>query len=96
MGKAQPVEIAGHQFERKSDALAFMKVLLNRYRPGDTVSAADGSFLTEALKRHPEANAEIGAGVREFEVRSADYGTQCFWILRTDGSAERFSYKNCV
>ena len=96
MAKAQPVEIAGQQFDRKTDALAFMKVMLNRYRPGDTVSAADGAFLAEALKRHPEARTKIGAGGRGFEVRSADYGTQCFWILRIDGSEERFSYKNCV
>lgn len=96
MAKAQPVEIAGHHFERKTDALAFMKVMLNRYRPGDAVGAADGEFLEEALKRHPEASMKIGPGVRSFEVRSADYGTQCFWILRTDGSEERFSYKSCV
>ncbi|RWH82634.1 MAG: DUF3223 domain-containing protein [Mesorhizobium sp.] len=96
MAKPQPVEIAGHRFERKTDARSFMKVMLNRYRPGDAVSAADGAFLVEALKRHPEAVTKIGPGVRSFQVRSADYGTQCFWILRIDGSEERFSYKSCV
>lgn len=96
MAKAQPVEIAGHKFGRKTDALAFMKVMLNRYHPGDTVNAADGAFLAEALKRHPDAIAKVGPGVRSFEVRSADYGTQCFWILRIDGSEERFSYKKCA
>ncbi|ABC21614.1 DCL family protein [Rhodospirillum rubrum] len=96
MAKAQPIEIAGHEFARKADALAFMKVMLNRYRPGDIVSTVDGAFLVEALKRHPDATSKIGPGVRNFEVRSADYGTQCFWILRTDGSEERFSYKKCV
>jgi hypothetical protein len=96
MAKAQSVDIAGHQFPRKTDALAFLKVMLNRYRPGDTVSDADKVFLLEALKRHPEAAAKIGAGVKGFEVRSAEYGTQCFWILRVDGSDERFSYKSCI
>lgn len=96
MAKAQSVEIAGHQFPRKTDALVFMKVMLNRYRPGDTVTDDDREFLLEALKRHPEAATKIGSGVRGFEVRSADYGTQCFWILRVDGSDERFSYKSCI
>lgn len=96
MGKAKSVEIAGHHFPRKMDALAFLKVMLNRYRPGDTVSAEDGVFLLAALKRHPEASIKIGCGVRGFEVRSADYGTQCFWILRIDGSEEQFSYKFCI
>lgn len=44
----------------------------------------------------PDAATKIGSGVRGFEVRSADYGTQCFWILRVDGSDERFSYKSCI
>ena len=96
MAKAQSVEIAGHHFPRKTDALAFLKVMLNRYRPGDTVSAEDGVFLLAALKRHPDAPIKIGAGVSGFEVRAADYGTQCFWIIRLDGSDERFSYKSCV
>jgi hypothetical protein len=41
VAKSQPVEIGGHRFERKTDALAFMKVMLNRYRPGDAVNADD-------------------------------------------------------
>ena len=96
MAKAQPVEIGRHKFERKADALTFMKEMLNRYRPGDVVDTADAEFLIIALKRHPEAESKIGIGPKRFEVRSADYGTQCFWIIRVDGSEERFSYKSCV
>lgn len=96
MTKAQPIEIAGERFETKGDALAYMKAMLNRYRPRSSVIATDAVFLAEALKRHPQARAKIGAGVRGFEVRSADYGTQCFWILRIDQTEERFSYKSCV
>ncbi len=96
MAKPQPVEIAGHQFESKLDALAFMKAMLNRYRPGDVVTTIDGAFLLEALKRHPEASEKIGPGISSFEVRSADFGTQCFWAVRIDGSEERFSYKSCL
>ena len=96
MAKAQPIQIAGQKFEKKGDALAYMKAMLNCYRPGASVSVTDAAFLADALKRHPEAHTKIGAGVRSFEVRSADYGTQCFWILRTDETEERFSYKSCV
>lgn len=96
MSKAQSIEIAGHLFPRKTDALIFLKIILNRYRPGEAVSADDSNFLFEALKRHPEAAAKIGPGVEGFVVRSADYGTQCFHVLRVDGSEERFSYKSCV
>lgn len=94
MAKAQSIEIAGHKFERKGDALDYMEAMLNRYRPGPSISTTDAAFLAEALKRHPEARRKIGAGVRSFEVRSAEYGTQCFWILRADDTKERFSYKD--
>lgn len=96
MGRAQSLEIDGYKFARKADALAFMKVMLNRYSPGDTVDEADARFLAEALSRHPEARGKIGSGLRRFEVRAAKYGTQCFWIIRSDGSEEDFSYKKCV
>lgn len=96
MGKAQPIEIGGLHFEKKTDAREYMKAMLNRYRPGATVNEADSAFLAAALRRHPEGALKIGSGPRRFEVRSADYGTQCFWIIRTDGSEERFSYKSCV
>lgn len=96
MAKAQPVEIGDIKFSRKGDALNHLKSLLNSYRPEERVSSADELFLLEALKKHPEAHEKIGVGVDHLFVRRADYGTKCFWVRRTDGSEERFSYKNCV
>lgn len=72
MAKAQPVEIAGHTFKDKTDARAFMRAMLNRYRPGDTVAAADATFLIAALQFHPEARSKIGSCPERFEIRSAD------------------------
>lgn len=96
MAKAQPIEIGEHRFGKKTEALVFTREMLNRYRPGDTVSTTDAEFLIAALRRHPDGPSKIGVGPKRFEVRSADYGTQCFWIIRTDGSEERFSYKKCI
>ncbi|MBT9385641.1 DCL family protein [Pseudooceanicola sp. CBS1P-1] len=96
MPRSVPVEIMGIKFRTKGDALAYLRAMLNRYAPGSPVNEEDAVFLREALKRHPEADAKIGAGISSFEVRSADYGTQCFWVLRVDQTEERFSYKSCV
>lgn len=96
MAKAQPVEIGDMYFSKKGDALNHLKSVLNSYRPEERVSAADEIFLLEALKKHPEVNEKIGVGVDHLFVRRADYGTKCFWVRRTDGSEERFSYKSCV
>lgn len=96
MAKAQPVQISHLKFTKKSDALKHLKSILNSYKPEELVSAEHAEFLLAALQRHPEATEKIGAGVRGFFVRRADYGTKCFWIRRVDGSEVRFSYKSCV
>jgi hypothetical protein len=92
----QSVSFGGLKFDSKTDALAFLREMLNRYRPGDEVSLVDSEVLKSALLRHPNASEKMGSGVAGFKIRSADYGTQCFWVMRTDGSTERFSYKSCV
>ena len=83
-------------FERKLDAEAYLKTMLNKYDVGDRVSAHDAEILRAALALHPDAAAKIGCGVNSFSVRSADYGTKCFWINRSDGSTEKFSFRACI
>lgn len=73
-----------------------LRVMLWRYVPGDRVSVEDTAFLKAALPRHPEASEKIGVGVDHFKVRSDEYGKQCFWVVRTDGTTDRFSYKSLV
>lgn len=93
---AQPISFGNLHFTKKGDALAFLKAILQKYDVGDKVSAADSVVLRAALAHHPEAVAKIGCGIADFSVRSADYGTKCFWINRTDGTTDNFSIKACV
>lgn len=96
MARGHAVDFGNIAFRTKGEALAFLRAMLNRYRPGDTVSEVDGAILLGALQRHPDAAEKMGSGVAGFEVRAAEYGTQCFYIRRSDGTFERFSYKSCV
>jgi hypothetical protein len=96
MSKRQPVEIGGVKFDKKGDALDYLKDILGKYKPEETVVEQDSIFLRQALDRHPEAQEKIGCGVASFFVRRADFSTTCFWIKRTDGTVVRFSYKSCV
>lgn len=96
MARRQPVTFGTLHFPDKKSALAHLKSLLGSYRPGDRVSDADEVVLREALQNHADAASKVGPGVDHFMVRSADFGTQCFWVVRTDGTTERFSYKRCV
>ena len=93
---AKPTSLGPLRFRSKTDAAAYLKAMLHKYDVGDKVSAADSLVLTAALKRHQKAAEKIGCGIAYFSVRSADFGSKCFWVNRTDGSTEKFSYKNCL
>jgi hypothetical protein len=51
--------------------------------------------LTHLMHMHPEAAEKIGPGIESFSVRTADYGTRCFWVNRVDGTTEKFSFRAC-
>lgn len=93
---AKPITIGSLQFAKRGDAASFLKGMLNRYDVGDKVSVADEEVLRAALALHPNADEKIGCGVKHFSVRSADFGTKCFWINRPDGTTEKFSYMSCI
>jgi hypothetical protein len=93
---AKPLTIGTLHFAKKNDAAAFLRTMLHRYDVGDKVSAADEQVLRDALALHPAAAAKVGCGITHFSVRSADFGTKCFWINRPDGTTEKFSYKACI
>ena len=59
------------------------------------ISVEDAEVLLAILQLHPDAKEKIGVGVTHFSVRSADFGSQCFWVNRIDGTTEKFSYRAC-
>lgn len=93
---AKPITIGSFYFAKRADAYAFLKAMLDRYDIGDKVGAADEEVLHGALALHPRANEKIGCGITHFSVRSADFGSKCFWINRPDGTTEKFSYMTCI
>ncbi len=83
-------------FANKKEATAFFRAMLNRYRPKQRVAAEDAADLAALLKRHANCNDKIGVGIDHFEVMRAEFGTQCFRLVRTDGTGEDFSYLHCI
>ena len=88
---AKPITIGGLHFGRKGDAVEFLRDMLARYDLGDKVNAEDDLFLRSLLENHPDYVNKVGCGIASFSVRSADFGSRCFWINRTDGSTVKFS-----
>ena len=93
---AKPINIGILHFSKQGDAVAYLRAMLNRYDIGDKVNATDGEVLRAALALHPRADDKIGCGVSDFSVRSADFGSKCFWVNRVDGTSEKFSYASCI
>jgi uncharacterized protein DUF3223 len=56
--------------------------MLRKYDVGDKVSANDVEVLRSALALHPDVTAKVGLGITHFSVRSADFGTKCFWVIQ--------------
>lgn len=93
---AKPIALGTLHFERRGDAVEYLKEMLKRYDVGDRVDAKDAVILRAALEHHPKASAKIGCGITDFSVRMADFGTKCFWVNRSDGTTEKFSITGCI
>lgn len=93
---AKPIDLRVVTFASQGAATAHFRAMLGRYRPGDTVNKDDAVELSALLMRHPDYVEKLGSGVEHFEVIPAEYGTQCFQIVRSDLTSERFSYPACI
>ncbi|KAJ6799325.1 protein DCL, chloroplastic-like [Iris pallida] len=71
---------------------------LHFWPPNVNVNKYEHMVLFDLLKKgHAEANKKIGAGIQAFQVRfHPTFKSRCFFIVRTDGTSEDFSFRKCV
>lgn len=93
---AKPITLGSIHFDKRGDAVAYLKAMLHRYDLGDRVNADDSVILRALLEHHPNSTAKIGCGISHFSVRTADFGSKCFWLNRLDGTTEKFSITGSV
>jgi hypothetical protein len=96
MARGKPVELATRSFPNQSEATDFFRAMLNRYRPGNAISAEESLDLAALLERHTEYDQKVGCGVDHFTVMMTEHGTQCFRVIRKDGTGTDFSYSHCI
>ena len=96
MARGTPIILSKRTFPTKGAASEFFSTMLHRYKPGDRVTDADAADLASVLDRHSSRAEKVGVGIDHFEVQSADFASQCFRVVRTDGTWARFSYKACI
>src|ERR1041385_6981020 len=83
----------GEFFKTKDAILKRVRGILYGYPIGTQVTSGDCALLLELLQNHPNATEKIGCGIDAFEIRQENSISRCFYLIRTDGSAENFSYK---
>ncbi|CAL9666091.1 hypothetical protein SUDANB1_07220 [Streptomyces sp. enrichment culture] len=103
-----PVDIGQEHFTSKTDALARCQDILRSYpgapgtgagQPQEVTDPDHVRFLSDLVKRHPEAEEKIGTGISGFKVQINPEGTgntRCFWVIHPDQSATHFSFKSCL
>lgn len=96
MARKTPVVLSTRTFPTKGAASEYFSDMLHKYNPGDCVIDADAADLASLLDRHSSRTEKVGVGIDHFEVQSADFGSQCFRVVRKDATWARFSYKACI
>jgi hypothetical protein len=75
---------------------AYFSNILNTAKIGERLAEHHEDLLS-LLQEHPAADEKIGAGVLAFKVDLVPpYYSRGFYILRTDGSVDDFSYIICL
>lgn len=88
--------IGDKEFKYKKDALSYFKDILNSYEPTQIVDEKDFNDLVGLIEIRPDKHEKIGCGIEKIQVIVVRYKTKCFELIRTDGSIEVFSYRNCI
>jgi Protein of unknown function (DUF3223) len=96
MARSNSIDLSTANFPTQRAATEFFKKMLGRYQPGVCVNEEDALHLAALLERHTEYTSKIGCGVDHFEVMMTEHGTQCFRIVRVDGTGTDFSYLHCI
>lgn len=92
----KPVVIFTKSFPTQKAATEYFRAMLNRYAVGDSVNADDTRDLMALIERHPEASTKVGIGIDHFTVIKTGEGSNCFYIVRRDGTGTDFSFYKCV
>lgn len=88
--------VAGEYFPTQRDLVARIQELLRSYRAPVCLDGADAALMADLLERHPSAERKIGCGVAAIWIKKNGVFGQGFYVERTDGTFEDFSYKQCI
>ena len=84
-------------FQSKKAVETHVGRILRNAVVGEPLQGDDFQCVFDLLCRHPAANKKIGTGVESIRVRlEPRWKSRHFEVVRTNGSATDFCYKNCL
>jgi hypothetical protein len=92
----KPFSIDTREFPTKGSAHEFFREMLHRYRAAQRVNDIDSLDLSALLMHHTDYTEKVGIGIANFKVAKNIFRTNSFWIVRTDGSEDDFSFQHCI
>jgi hypothetical protein len=85
------------EYESKKALLNVLKSYLQSAPAGAITNRHAIKKLHLLIALHPDAERKIGVGVDHFKIKRNALGAgNGFWLVRSDGSEDSFSYERCI
>lgn len=86
---SNPIVFGGYIFINESACSKECLYRISKYKAGDPLSADDELFFRQLLASHPDYRDKIGGGIKSIKYGyHADFGDECLYVVRYDGSEE--------
>ena len=89
-------KVGVREFKTKADVKQHYQDMLRSYAPGEKLNQQDSYDLASLLRYHENKSEKIGCGIDYLKVDKAEFGTNCFYIVRKDSTHQNFSYMNPI
>lgn len=83
-------------YTNKSQVSRRCQDIVARHENGVEITGYEFDELIQLLHWHPEAEEKFGPGIEAIWVDLNRYGTRSFYLRRTDGTKDDFSWVTCV
>ncbi|CAI5463391.1 unnamed protein product [Closterium sp. Yama58-4] len=96
--KSGPVVLGPQTFATGLQMFNFFLDLLRGWPVNLDINQYEHMVLLDLLKKgHSDPTSKVGPGIRSFQIRPhPEFHSRCFFLVRTDGTVDDFSYRKCV
>lgn len=94
----EPVKLGPKTFHSGVEMFTYFYDLLHAWVSNVDVNKYEFLVLSDLIKKgHRDAETKIGSGIQCFQVRfHPGWHSRCYYLIRTDGTVDDFSYRKCV